>query len=192
MNQAARTTAPKMTTTTHSSPFAPSAFQEAIYEDVATGRGHLVVIARAGAGKTSTTIDRKSKAKTIEELLAWNAAHLTKEVKRLRAARRDTAVAEDTHDCILALCKDADTIGEIESSLKNLFADEAGLGVVTLGTTHKLKGLEAENVYMLARTPTGASAAGKEANCWYVAVTRAKNRLVMMRWGKPQEKGTPS
>lgn len=40
-----------------SAAFVPSAFQQAIYDEVSQGKGHLVVIARAGAGKTSTTIE---------------------------------------------------------------------------------------------------------------------------------------
>lgn len=35
----------------------PSVYQRAIYEDVATGTGHTVVVARAGSGKTTTILE---------------------------------------------------------------------------------------------------------------------------------------
>ena len=59
--------------------------------------------------------------------------------------------------------------------------------VITLGTTHKLKGLEADRVWMLADTYR-RNMGGEEANCWYVAVTRAKNHLFLVH--KPE--GAPA
>lgn len=146
------------------------------------------VMGRSDMGESLLKLVRKSKASTVEDLLAWNAKRADKEIARLAAAKRPTDLVEDTRDCLVTLCNDVDTIAELETALGKLFADNPEAGAVTLGTTHKLKGLEAETVYMLEDTYR-RERGGEEANCWYVAVTRSKERLVMMKWKEITTKG---
>jgi superfamily I DNA/RNA helicase len=52
-------------------------------------------------------------------------------------------------------------------------------GVITCSSVHKAKGLEAERVFVLAKTLRGGSR--EEENIAYVAYTRAKMDLVLVR-----------
>lgn len=127
-------------------------------------------------------IDR-SKAKDIEGLTEWLDRWHDREVARLMKRDRPTTEVDDRLACILALTEDAGSLAEVRERAEKLFVngDGADHERITLGTTHKLKGLEADRVWMLDnyRRESG----GEEANCWYVAVTRAKTdlRLVTTR-----------
>jgi superfamily I DNA/RNA helicase len=81
---------------------------------------------------------------------------------------------------MIALAKDLPSIESLKTRIESLFSDKDEVGVVTLGTTHKLKGLEADRVWMLADTYRSKGEGDEEDNCWYVAVTRAKSWLVMV------------
>lgn len=58
--------------------------------------------------------------------------------------------------------------------------------VIVLGTTHKLKGLEADRVWMLENTYRREKNL-EEKNCWYVAATRARHTLFLTRPLKDKE-----
>ena len=71
----------------------------------------------------------------------------------------------------------ASTVGGIIEEIKRVF-DNNDKGEIMLSTVHKAKGLEADNVYVLATErmphPKGGS---EENNICYVAITRAKKNL---------------
>jgi superfamily I DNA/RNA helicase len=72
-------------------------------------------------------------------------------------------------------------VRDIESRIYSLFTDDGlgSAGVITCSSVHKAKGLEADNVFVLE----GTFRPGKEEenNIYYVAVTRAKNRLIFVQ-----------
>ena len=84
---------------------------------------------------------------------------------------------EDKKDCILIFASRASTVGGIIEEIKRVF-DNNDKGEIMLSTVHKAKGLEADNVYVLATErmphPKGGS---EENNICYVAITRAKKNL---------------
>ena len=84
---------------------------------------------------------------------------------------------EDKRDCISIFVKKATTVGGVIEEIKRIF-DGNDKGEIMLSTVHKAKGLEANNVYLLATErmphPFGGS---EENNIAYVAITRAKNNL---------------
>ena len=84
---------------------------------------------------------------------------------------------EDKKDCILIFATRASTVGGIIEEIKRVF-DNNDKGEIMLSTVHKAKGLEADNVYVLATErmphPKGGS---EENNICYVAITRAKKNL---------------
>ena len=84
---------------------------------------------------------------------------------------------EDKRDCISIFVKKATTVGGVIEEIKRIF-DGNDKGEIMLSTVHKAKGLEADNVYLLATErmphPFGGS---EENNIAYVAITRAKNNL---------------
>ena len=124
---------------------------------------------------------QKSKATTIAGLEAWLTVWHARETERLTRRQRPTTETDDKRDCILALCEGLATVAELLARCDALFVngDNAEGSRITLGTTHKLKGLEADRVWMLESTYRRQKG-GEEANVWYVAVTRAKTDLRMV------------
>lgn len=138
-----------------------------------------------------TLIERMRKPTVIELIKALKVWH-GREVLRLEAADRATDSADDMYACVVALSEGLTATSALVERCRNLFAAEptgneeteeekAALAnlwatTVTLGTTHKLKGLEADRVWMLADTYR-RQRGGEEANCWYVACSRAKSDL---------------
>ena len=74
------------------------------------------------------------------------------------------------------------TVDELKNKIKTIFA-EGGNEAVCLSTIHKAKGLEADNVYILAKSLLPSQFAKQEwelkseENLIYVAITRAKRSL---------------
>jgi len=86
---------------------------------------------------------------------------------------------EDKHECLCLFVYRADTVGGIIEEIERVFNSD-GKGDIMLSTVHKAKGLEANNVFILAtdRMPhPKATNMKEEMNICYVAITRAKNNL---------------
>ena len=86
---------------------------------------------------------------------------------------------EYKHDCLCLFVYRADTVGGIIKEIERVFNSD-GKGDIMLSTVHKAKGLEANNVFILAteRMPhPKATNMKEEMNICYVAITRAKNNL---------------
>ena len=98
--------------------------------------------------------------------------------KLIKQDKKAQALAlEDKKDCIEIFVHKATTVGGIKYEIKRVF-DNADNGEIMLSTVHKAKGLEADNVYILATDrmphPLGGN---EENNIAYVAITRAKKNL---------------
>ena len=80
---------------------------------------------------------------------------------------------EDKVECLSIFVAKADTVQQIHDEIKKVF--DVSRGKIKLSTVHKAKGLEADNVYILAtnRMPHPRGGA-EENNICYVAITRAK------------------
>jgi superfamily I DNA/RNA helicase len=124
-------------------------------------------------------IDR-SKAKTLDKLLAWVDKWEAREVKRLtkKNPEADTSAATDTAEAIRVLASDVDEVSEIRAKVEVLFTDGDDSKQVVLTNTHKVKGLERGRCVVLADT---FRRGGEESRLWYVAVTRAKHELYLVR-----------
>jgi superfamily I DNA/RNA helicase len=84
---------------------------------------------------------------------------------------------EDKKDCIMIFVNKATTVGGIIEEIKRVF-DGKEQGDIMLSTVHKAKGLEADNVYILATDRMPHPYGNKEENnICYVAITRAKKNL---------------
>ena len=84
---------------------------------------------------------------------------------------------EDKKDCIMIFVDKATTVGGIIEEIKRVF-DGNDTGEIMLSTVHKAKGLEADNVYILATERMPHPYGGiEENNICYVAITRAKKNL---------------
>jgi superfamily I DNA/RNA helicase len=125
---------------------------------------------------------KKSKAKTINSFITYVNQWKEIEIKRLLSEKKDTLVVEDKAECLLNLCEGTLTIKDLKETIESLFNDVDDNKKVILSTTHKAKGLERDRVFMLINTYRyGPGVTGEEANLYYVAVTRAKKELYMVR-----------
>lgn len=136
---------------------------------------------------------RWKSVKTLNGLETRLEEHKNKEVtKALAADREDRADAiidqVDTLLVIMRRVRDAghDRVDALKAQIEELFDDNVGnANVMTLCSAHKSKGLEWDNVYLLGRQAFMPSRMARrpwqvdqENNLIYVAVTRAKARLV--------------
>ena len=149
-------------------------------------RGKRASIMGRNVGEGLARLITRSKAKSLKSLDVWMAMWAAKEAARLLKKKRDPQIAFDQKSCIDALCEDAESIAEVLERANKLFSDNEG-GKITLGTTHKLKGLEADRVWMLEGTYRRQRGGAEEA-CWYVAVTRAKKELILTSLPKKEER----
>jgi len=125
---------------------------------------------------------KKSKAKTINAFIQYVNEWKDQEVKRLLSEKKDTGTTLDKAECLLNLCDGTLTIKDLKDTIAKLFDDTDDEKKVILSTTHKAKGLERDRVFVLAGTYRyGPGVTGEEANLWYVAITRAKKELYLVR-----------
>lgn len=124
---------------------------------------------------------KKSKSKTIESFVKYVNEWREAEVRRLLAEKKNTEVAIDKAECLLNLCEGTLTIKDLKDLIEKLFSDVDDSAKVVFSTTHKAKGLERDRVFVLANTYRKGSGVQEEDNLWYVAVTRAKRELYLVR-----------
>lgn len=115
-------------------------------------------------------------AKRVED---WRA----KQTTRLAAFGQQDKIAAvvDQAETLLALAEAYETVGELLNSCTWLFEDGARGDTIVLSTIHKAKGLEAPRVWLLQDTLYRRGRTSDEENCEYVAITRAKDQLVVVR-----------
>lgn len=119
------------------------------------------------------------KARSIEELKMlvreWRDEIENDDSKTDRAR----ASADDRAECVLGLCSEAESITVITDKIEEMFSDSEGDSskLITLSSTHKAKGLEADRVWILRDTYSPGTTE-EETNLLYVAITRAKTELI--------------
>lgn len=123
---------------------------------------------------------KKSKAKTIKAFIEYVNEWREIEVARLLSEKKDTMMVSDKAECLLNLCEGILTIQGLKETIEHLFNDVDDTSKVIFSTTHKAKGLERDRVFVLADTYR-KGAGGEEDNLWYVAITRAKSELYLVR-----------
>ena len=123
-------------------------------------------------------ITRNDNMGNVEFKGLFNQDHLYRHSKLVSEDKINQALAlEDQFNCIAIFADKASTVGGIISEIKKVF-DNPDVGEIMLSTVHKAKGLEADNVYILATERMPHPKGGKEENnICYVAITRAKKNL---------------
>ncbi len=130
-------------------------------------------------GKTLLSMIKKSGAKDVESFLSWLDKWRDVEVERLVKAKRDSSVIEDKVECFRVLCEGTKSLSDVKDNIERLFYDGDDKNRVLLSSTHKIKGMEADNVFMLSSTYR-PNKGKEEANLYYVGVSRAKTNLYMV------------
>jgi superfamily I DNA/RNA helicase len=140
------------------------------------GGGLKALVRKLAKGPASNSVPA-----FIEKVTVWQ----DRETLRFTKAGKDSKVEEiiDKAEMLLALAQEATSVRDIENRIDALFTDD-GLGqagVITCSSIHRSKGLEANRVFLLASTLyPGGRMDLEEQNLEYVAVTRAKQTLVMV------------
>lgn len=131
-------------------------------------------------GSNLSAFIKKSKAKTIDKFLEYVEEWKQKETKRLAAEKKDLTVCIDKAETLVNLCDGCKTIKDLKANIEKLFDEVEDKDKVLLGTTHRLKGKEADRVFMLTWTyRKGANE--EENNLYYVCISRSKKELYMVR-----------
>jgi DNA helicase II / ATP-dependent DNA helicase PcrA len=141
--------------------------------------GRRATIQGRDIGASLAAFVKKSAAKDVSALRDYVELWRDTECKRLSAKRRDTQSVEDRAECILALSEGAETVRDVLSSIERMFDDKKGEGFIVLSSTHKAKGLERDTVWALTGTYRRKPEV-EEDNLWYVCVTRAQRKLVLV------------
>ena len=147
--------------------------------------GTRAVIKGRDIGKTIVALVKRLEASDVEDLVVridrWVVKESAQAAKRLPedAAAERISFVHDMADVVIAIAEGIETLGELEAACERLFADDAERSSVMLSTVHRAKGLEAHTVYLLRDTfKIKSEGSTDEQNVLYVAITRAKTRLV--------------
>ena len=135
-------------------------------------------------GKGLVELVSKLKVSRLEDLDGALERWSGREIGRLN--KKDQAVARtriaqimDNVDTLNTLAETVASVAELQRKLETLFSDEgASESVVMCSTIHRAKGLEASRVWVLEDTLKDGNL--EESNLRYVAVTRAKEELVLV------------
>ena len=143
--------------------------------------GKRATIKGRDIGKGITALINKLHASDLADLAVKLDEWYKREVQRAKGLSEDAAAnrigcVSDQRAVCTALMESCKDIPELRTKLDELFADNTGDAIVC-STTHRAKGLEADTVWLLEGTYRGQTE-GEEANLKYVAITRAKKRLV--------------
>lgn len=150
-------------------------------------RGIPATIMGRDIGRTLSTLVQKSRKATVADFLGWLDTYRTREVAKAdrlpegRAEKKHQEI-DDRIKCLIALSDGLETCAELLARIESLFSDAGYKNKVLLSSTHRVKGLEADRVFVLETTFNIRQARDQreEQNLCYVAWTRAKKTLVMV------------
>jgi hypothetical protein len=151
-------------------------------------RGVKAVIRGRDIGQNLITLIESLRATDVEDLLLRLGQYAARErTKLLQLGERGTPLIEQLEDrveCIIALCDGIGELAALRSRIDKIFADYEDDGTprnfVLLGTIHRIKGLEAPNVFVLNPELIPHPLAKQdwerteERNLAYIVATRAK------------------
>ena len=159
-------------------------------------QGTKATIKGRDIGKGILSLVNKMKASGLPELVTKVRTWCEKECKKALKLSEEASQARieyvtDQRDVCLAIAEESRSLNDLKNRLETLFSDKDDSAVMC-STTHRAKGLESDSVYLLEGTFRGQnhSEASEEQNILYVAVTRAKRRLVWVG-GFDRKAGTP-
>jgi superfamily I DNA/RNA helicase len=142
-------------------------------------------------GQNLITLTRKWKVKDLATFTLRLQKHFERESEK--ASKAKLALLEDKFDTMMILIERCQTLGKhdvasLQKLISDMFSDNDDYkkpNVVTLSSIHKSKGLEFDNCYILGMSQFQPSKYAvldwmkeQEKNLSYVAITRAKNKLV--------------
>jgi superfamily I DNA/RNA helicase len=142
-------------------------------------------------GQNLITLTRKWKVKDLATFTLRLQKHFDRESEK--ASKAKLALLEDKFDTMMILIERCQTLGKhdvasLQKLISDMFSDNDDFktpNVVTLSSIHKSKGLEFDNCYILGMSQFQPSKYAvldwmkeQEKNLSYVAITRAKQKLI--------------
>jgi superfamily I DNA/RNA helicase len=146
-------------------------------------QGRRASIQGRDVGSSLATFVKKSGSKSIEDFRAHVDSWRGKETERLLGkgkGEREVQSIEDQAETLLALSEGVPSVAQLLATIEALFSDNDDANKVVLSSTHKAKGLERDRVFLLADTYMRRPET-EEQNLYYVAVTRARRELYLVR-----------
>lgn len=148
--------------------------------------GKRAMIEGKDLGNGLISITKKVKGKSIPDFLARLTKWEERQTVRLRATGKKSAEAKielvrDQAETLRALAEGMAGLQELQTRINSLFTETPGgkADYVICSSVHKSKGLESDTVFVLAETLyPGGRRDLEEQNIEYVAVTRAKRKMV--------------
>lgn len=149
--------------------------------------GKRAMIRGRNIGDGLCAIVRGREARNIPELVenlgVWE-RNLVEQYVKQDAPETKIELISDQAATIRFLAEGLATVEELLALIKSLFDDATPGNTVICSTVHRAKGLEAHRVFVLADTLyPGRRKDEEEVHIHYVAITRAKFELVMVRGG---------
>lgn len=143
-------------------------------------------------GQGLVSLIKGLKASGINDLLGRLDAWQAREVAKCGEREDKIAAVEDRCECVRVMCDglapDAYNIDSLCEEIEDMFQDKGATAkTVTFSSIHKSKGMEWDQVHILDAHKLPSAWARREwqkvqeVNCAYVAVTRAKSSLVLLR-----------
>lgn len=148
-------------------------------------RGVKAIIRGQDIGEALIDFVERFNASDLMHLEGLMAEWVEREHSRLIEKGKELAseMVLDKHEVIMGIAQQSRTVMDLVEKLRMMFSDKVE-GVV-FSSVHRAKGLEADNVYVLKRELMPHPKAKMETwegeqewNCKYVAITRAKSRLI--------------
>lgn len=130
-------------------------------------------------GQNLLTFIQNSKAKTIPALKEYIDKWATKESERLLKKGKDLLPVTDKAECLRVLVEDCKDVEQVKSRMQKLFSDEDDKSKVLLTSTHRVKGDQNPNVFVLWGTFFGDDQEAQ--NLRYVAITRSQDKLYFVK-----------
>jgi superfamily I DNA/RNA helicase len=138
----------------------------------------------AGLRIIVSSMKAKSVPQFIERVEGWREKQVARalKIKKQTARENKVAVVADQAEMLVAMAEGCASVAEILTRCDSLFGDSTGPSpkdAVVCSSVHRSKGLEADRVFIIADTIKDGSR--EEDNISYVATTRAKTRLTLVR-----------
>lgn len=138
-------------------------------------------------GKQLSGLIKKSKKKQIPAFLKWLEKWKNEEVEKLisKGIKPDNVI--DKYECLVNFCEEEGSLEEVKEKIDELFDDTDEKNIIIASSTHKSKGLERDEVFLLKWTYRGwfdniidNEEENLEMNVNYVAATRSKDKLYLV------------
>lgn len=158
-------------------------------------RGIKANIRGRDIGKQLSYLIKKSKKKQIPAFLKWLDRWKEDEVSKLKEKNINTENVLDRHECLVNICDECSSLEEVIKKIDELFNDTDEKNIIILSTTHRAKGLERDDVFVLRWTyrlwldnTDIIEKPNEEMNLAYISISRCRKRLfIVHKFPQPKQ-----